>query len=313
MDRLAAIDAFVQSRLEEDRPPLLFPEREPGYRPSAAEDPYNAWLWKCASEAREGLLAGKTVSFKDHVAVAGIPLTFGSFALEGFIPDFDATVATRVLDAGGTIVGKNTMVDSRVLGALLGVSRRLRRSGESRDDSRRSPGGSSSGWLRRSQPARSTSPSAAIKAGRSASLRRGLRARRTQADLRSRLALGTSHGADQSIDYVGPMARRVEDVAAALQAVAGYDGYDPRQGRDVPEGIDALTGLADGVAGLRIGVLEEGFGEGLDTEVRDGVLEAVDTLARAAERRSPRLTYRSTARSVSPPVCSWMRATGRCG
>ena len=67
-------------------------------------------MWKCRIEgADEGLLAGKTVSYKDNIAVAGMPMSFGSFALEGFIPDFDATVVTRVLEAGGTIIGKNVM------------------------------------------------------------------------------------------------------------------------------------------------------------------------------------------------------------
>jgi amidase len=56
-----------------------------------------------------GVLAGKTVSFKDHIAVAGVPMSFGSFALDGFTPDFDATVVTRVLQAGGTVIGKNVM------------------------------------------------------------------------------------------------------------------------------------------------------------------------------------------------------------
>src|ERR1700738_3711090 len=108
--QLGELDAFVQSRLEESKPPMVSPSRQPGYRPSADEDPLNAWTWKCRIEgAPEGLLAGKTVSYKDHIAVAGMPMSLGSFALEHFVPDFDATVVTRVLEAGGTIVGKNTM------------------------------------------------------------------------------------------------------------------------------------------------------------------------------------------------------------
>src|SRR5262249_30063952 len=76
-----------------------------------SEDPYNAWLWKCAiGGLEEGLLAGKTVSFKDHTAVAGIPLTYNAFPMESFIPDFDATVVTRVLAAGAKVTGKNTLV-----------------------------------------------------------------------------------------------------------------------------------------------------------------------------------------------------------
>src|SRR5262245_50588209 len=96
MEPLKELDAFVQARLEEPAPPLVSPARAPGYRPRPDEDPLNAWTWKCRIEgAPDGLLKGKTVSFKDHIAVAGMPMSFGSFALEGLVPDFDATVVTR--------------------------------------------------------------------------------------------------------------------------------------------------------------------------------------------------------------------------
>jgi len=91
---------------------------------------------------------------------------------------------------------------------------------------------------------------------------------------------GIGFGSDQSIDYTGPMTRTVEDAAAALQATAGYDPYDPRSTRDVATRMDVLGRLADGVAGLRIGVLQEGFDEAQD-DVRDLVLAAVDVLAKA--------------------------------
>jgi amidase len=91
---------------------------------------------------------------------------------------------------------------------------------------------------------------------------------------------GIGFGSDQSIDYTGPMTSTVEDAAAALQATAGHDPYDPRQTRDVPARLDVLGRLADGVAGLRIGVLQEGF-DGAEDDVRDLVLAAVDVLARA--------------------------------
>src|SRR5215467_5531363 len=108
--QLRELDAFVQARLPEPRPPMVSAARQPGHRPTSEEDPLNAWMWKCRIEgAREGVLAGKTVSFKDHIAVAGIPMSLGAFALDGFVPDFDATVVTRVLEAGGTVIGKNVM------------------------------------------------------------------------------------------------------------------------------------------------------------------------------------------------------------
>ncbi len=84
--------------------------------------------------------------------------------------------------------------------------------------------------------------------------------------------------AEPSVDHVGPMARTVPDVAAALQAVAGYDDNDPRQRRGIPESIDALSDLDGGVRGLRIGILEEGFAEPIEAGVAEGVLAAVSTL-----------------------------------
>jgi amidase len=76
------------------------------------------------------------------------------------------------------------------------------------------------------------------------------------------------------------MTRTIEDAAAALQATAGYDPYDPRPTRDVPTSMDVLGRLADGVSGLRIGVLQEGFDEA-EVAVRDLVMAAVDVLAKA--------------------------------
>ena len=82
LDAMRQLDGFVQSRLEEPAPPLLFPERERGYRPSLSEDRYQAWLWKCAIGGGDrGLLAGRTVSFKDQISVAGIPQVFTSQAI----------------------------------------------------------------------------------------------------------------------------------------------------------------------------------------------------------------------------------------
>ena len=145
VEQLAAFDDFLQARLDEDRPPLLFPSRAPGHRPTSAEDPHNAWVWRCSiGGAEEGILAGRTVSFKDHIAVAGLPLAFGTSVLDGNIADADATVVTRVLAAGGEVVGKNA---HHGFSGLLGLGGRVGDHGEPRNP--RAPdritGGSSSG------------------------------------------------------------------------------------------------------------------------------------------------------------------------
>src|SRR5207248_5120413 len=81
--------------------------RTGGYRPSADENPLNAWYQKCTIKgASSGILAGKRIAIKDNVCVAGVPMMNGSSLLEGYVPEFDATIVTRILDAGGEIVGK---------------------------------------------------------------------------------------------------------------------------------------------------------------------------------------------------------------
>lgn len=69
--------------------------------------PCHARYWRCDIEgAPNGKLHGKTIAIKDNICVAGIPMMTGSRILEGYIPDVDATVVTRILDAGGRITGK---------------------------------------------------------------------------------------------------------------------------------------------------------------------------------------------------------------
>ena len=100
------LDDFVEPKL-----PVKYP-RNLGYRPTPEEDPLNAWYWKSTIKgADHGPLSGRTVALKDNICLAGVPMMFGSRMLEGFVPDVDATVATRILDAGGTILGKAACVD----------------------------------------------------------------------------------------------------------------------------------------------------------------------------------------------------------
>ena len=108
-----------------------------------------------------GPLAGKRVVLKDNICLAGVPMMNGASTLEGYVPDVDATVATRILDAGGTIVGKAHCeyfclsggshtsasgpgaqpVQARLLGRrLVERLRRARRRRRDRDGDRRRPG-----------------------------------------------------------------------------------------------------------------------------------------------------------------------------
>src|SRR5918911_3697145 len=102
-----AIAAYnVVDRLPDELPQVKYP-RTPGYRPAGEENQYGAWYVKTRIEgASRGKLKGKTVAVKDNVCLAGVPMTNGASTLEGYVPDVDATIVTRILDAGGTIAGK---------------------------------------------------------------------------------------------------------------------------------------------------------------------------------------------------------------
>ena len=274
------LQRFMQSDLTYWRPPLAFPDRDPGHRPLGDEDPYHAWLWKCRTEGQPGgALTGKTVSFKDIVPVANIPLTYGSYGMDGFIPDFDATVVRKTLLEGGIITGKNSTsgpTSSWGFGVPSDYDRPL-----NPHNPDHLTGGSSSG-------------SAVAVAARDVDISFGgdqTGSIRIPAafcgtyGLKATFGLishfGISFGCDPAFDHVGPMALYVEDVAAALEATAGWDeGLDPRQSRLVPDRYEARLHLAEGIDGVRVAMLKEGFVEA-DPRVSDKVKEAAAVLERA--------------------------------
>jgi amidase len=283
-DQLSMLDSFLQSRIDDDPPPLQYPQRAPGFRPTDGDDPYRAWMWRCdIGGADDGLLAGKTVSFKDHIAVAGIPLAFGTSALRDFVPDFDASVVTRALAAGARVTGKNThhgLSGLRSVGGALGDFW----DAVNPHDQARQAGGSSSGCA---VAVAVGDVDIAFGGDQGGSVRQpaaycGVVGLKPTYGLVSHF--GAYYAGEPTIDHIGPIARSVEDVALALQAVAGYDGRDPRQGRDVPGSVDALGSLSAGVDGLIVGVLSEGFDEPIDPQVREGVLAAIDVLRAAGAK-----------------------------
>jgi amidase len=275
LEQLGMLDHFMASLPQEERPAVRFPDRSIGTRPSLEENRYGAWLWRCRIGGKaDGLLAGRTVSFKDHISVAGVPQSFASPLLDGFVPENDASVVSRVLDAGATVIGKNVMS-----GFMADFPRPI-----NPHDRRHITGGSSSGSA---VAVAAGDVDVSIGGDQGGSIRIpaaycGVLGLKPTFGLVSHY--GATFGADQSLDHVGPLARRVEDLAAVLEAVAGFDGSDPRQDRGVPEKLDVLHGLDGGVRGLRIGLLEEGFDQPIEPGVQAGVLAALEVLARAGAK-----------------------------
>uniref|UniRef100_UPI002351AE09 amidase n=1 Tax=Alicyclobacillus tolerans TaxID=90970 RepID=UPI002351AE09 len=263
--------------------------RTPGYRPGTEENTLNAWYWKSTIKgAASGKLTGKKIVLKDNVSLAGVPMMNGSSVLEGFVPNVDATLVTRILDEGGEIVGK-------------AVCEHLCFSGGSHTsdtgpvhnpyDPTRSAGGSSSG-------------SAALVASGEVDMAIGgdqggsIRIPSSWCGvygIKPTFGLVPYTGVfpiEQTIDHTGPIARTVEDAALLLEVIAGPDGMDPRQ-----TGLEAkeyTRYLSAGANGLKIGILEEGFGwEGLSEP-------DVDEMVRAAAQSFADLG--ATVETVSIPM-----------
>lgn len=257
-------------QLPEPALPVRYP-RLPGLRPAAEENPLNAWYWKCSIRgADEGLLQGKKVAIKDNVCVAGVPMMNGSSALEGYVPEFDATIVTRILDAGGEILGKAVCEHLCFSGSSFTSDTGPVHNPHNPEYS---AGGSSSG-------------SAALVAAGEVDMAIGGDqggSIRIPSSWCGTYGLKPTYGLvpytgvfpiELTLDHTGPIAATVSDVALLLDAIAGEDGLDPRQGRGRADRyVEAISRPA---GGFRIGVVREGFGwPGLsEPDVDDAVREA---------------------------------------
>jgi amidase len=91
--------------------PVVHYPRTPGSFPPPEENTHNAWYVKTAIKgAASGPLHGKRIAVKDNVMVAGVPMMNGCSILEGYVPEIDATVVQRILDAGGSSAGSGVVV-----------------------------------------------------------------------------------------------------------------------------------------------------------------------------------------------------------
>jgi amidase len=239
-----------------ERVKLRAPIRGRGHFPTKGENPCGAWAWKCSIKEREdGLLAGKKIAIKDNVCVAGIPLVNGSEILRDFVPDEDATIVRRILEAGGEITGKARCENLCTSGG----------SHTSYPEPVRNPrnpeymtGGSSSGSAallaaKEVDMAIGGDQAGSIRIPGSWSGVYGLKATFGLVPYTGILSLETS------IDHTGPMANTVEDVALLLEVIAGRDGLDNRQ-LNTPSHLPKYSQNLDiNVKELKIGVVKEGF------------------------------------------------------
>ena len=221
------------------------------------------------SGKRLGRLAGLPVAVKGLLAETGRPTSCASKMLENFRPPYDATSVAKLKAADAVIVGKTNMDEF-----AMGGSNENSAFGPVHNpwDLDRVPGGSSGGAAA-CVAAGMTPLSVGSDTGGSI---------RTPAGLCGVTGLKPTYGRisryglvafASSLDQIGPLAPSVRDVALLLEVMAGYDKLDSTSvDRPVPDYSAALDRPLDG---LRLGVISEHFGEGLDAEVSTAVREAI--------------------------------------
>jgi amidase len=250
-----ALDAYAAL----DRLPDALPQpryaRLPGFVPAAEDNPFGGFARMTdIAGAAGGPLAGKRIVVKDCVCVAGVPMMNGSSTFEGYVPEIDATIVTRMLDAGGTIVGKAANEDYCFSG---GSHTNARYPVDNPHRPGFTAGGSSSGSGALVgggvvDMAIGTDQGGSVRIPAACCGVVGMKATFGLVPCTGNL------GMEYSLDHVGPLTRTVADNALLLEIIAGPDGLDSRQG-DVK--VDHYTSdLGTGAKGLRIGILEETFG-----------------------------------------------------
>ena len=219
-----------------------------------------------------GPLAGVPVAIKDNICTEGLRTTCSSKILEHFVPAYTAQAAEQLKKAGAVILGKTNM-DEFAMGSTTETSA----FGPTRNpwNTDHVPGGSSGGSC------------AAVGAGEvlcalgsdtGGSIRQpssfcGVTGLKPTYGAVSRYGL-IAYGS--SLDQIGPVARDVRDCAALFSVIASHDRKDSTSVE--LEDYDFMGALKDDVSGLKVGIPNEYFGEGLDPQVKERVLPAAGLL-----------------------------------
>jgi aspartyl-tRNA(Asn)/glutamyl-tRNA(Gln) amidotransferase subunit A len=246
-----------------------------------------------------GPLAGVPVALKDNMCTRGIPTTCSSKILDGWRPPYDATVVTKLRDAGAVVIGKTNLDEF-----AMGSSTENSAFGATRNphDTTRVPGGSSGG------------SAAAVAAGFAAvSLGSDTGGSiRQPAALCGVVGVKPTYGAvsryglvafASSLDQIGPFAHDVADAALVLEAISGHDQMDTTSIRQGP--LEISRQLEMGVAGLRVGRIID-LPDGASPDVAARLEEAFDALrdagAEIVDVEVPAFSYGLTAYYLIAPA-----------
>jgi aspartyl-tRNA(Asn)/glutamyl-tRNA(Gln) amidotransferase subunit A len=239
--------------------------------PANSDDPGSANA-KAYSLNETGLLAGVPISVKDLYDTKGIRTTAGSRVFAERMPREDATVVTKLKDAGAVIVGKNNLHEF-----AFGVTTVNPHYGIARNpwDRERISGGSSGGSasavaLGMGFGSMGSDTGGSIRIPASLCGIVGLKPTYGRVSLRGIVPLSWS------LDHAGPMTRTVQDTAVLMNVIAGYDSRDPySRNVDILRYTDALMG---GIKGVRVGIPDKFFYEHLASSVETAIHAAIRSL-----------------------------------
>ena len=262
LDRTTAVDERVHSYLHVGPTAALAAAAEIDKRRSAGEQLHP--------------MAGVPIAVKDNLTTTDAPTTSGSKILEGWMPQYDATVVKKLRAAGMPILGKTNLDEF-----AMGSSTEFSAFGPSKNpwDLSRIPGGSGGGS---SSAVSSFQAPLAIGSDTGGSIR-------YPAFVTGTVGIKPTYGAisryglialASSLDQIGPVARNVLD-AALLQDV--ISGHDPHDSTSLPESLGSMTKAAQNaeVKGMRIGVIKQLTGEGFQPEVSARFSESLELLKNA--------------------------------
>jgi amidase len=249
-----------------------FPRKDVHF-PDRTQNSHGAWAWKCTVSdevTNGGKLAGKTFALKDNVALKGVPMLLGTDFIKDFVPDCDATVVTRILEAGGKILGKavceNMCHSATSHSSSTGIVENPFAKGYS-------AGGSSSGS---GVLVALGEVDGAIGADQGGSIRVpasncGIVGLKPTFGLVPYTGCGSN---EPTNDHLGPMTRSVLENALFLEAIAGNDNIDDRSfAAPRPSNIPAYSSITNlptsrPLAGKNIAVITESLAmPGLDPRV----------------------------------------------
>ncbi|HPS91624.1 MAG TPA: Asp-tRNA(Asn)/Glu-tRNA(Gln) amidotransferase subunit GatA [Methanothrix sp.] len=220
----------------------------------------------------KGLLAGVPIAIKECISTNGIETNCSSKILRGYIPPYDAHVIERLKAEGAIIMGKTNM-DEFAMGSSTETS---------------CFGPTKNPWDRSCVPGGSSGGSAAVVAGGEAPCALGSDTGgsvRCPASFCGIVGLKPTYGLvsryglvayANSLEQIGPLTHTVQDTALLMQVIAGHDERDSTSAQG--QNCSYLSGLQSGVAGLKIGIPKEYFGEGVNKDVEKAVWEAIHKL-----------------------------------